>query len=48
MPYDVRKRGNKYVVVKKGGGRVLGTHPSRAAALKQAAAIYASENRRKK
>lgn len=49
MPYAVKKRGSKYVVVKEGTeAPVLGTHPSEQHAKKQIAAIYAHENARKK
>lgn len=49
MPYEVKRRGSKFVLKKKGeGGRVLGTHPTRAKALAQMRAVYASEGRKKK
>lgn len=41
----IRKRGSKYVVLSK-KGKVLGTHPSKAQAQKQLAAIEASKARR--
>lgn len=37
----VRKRGNKWVLISKPTGRVLGTHPTRAEALAQERAIQA-------
>ena len=40
MPYAVRKRGSKYVVVNKDTGRVLGTHPTKAKAQAQLRAVY--------
>ncbi len=42
----VLKRGSRFVLVSK-AGKTLGTHPSRAAALRQEAAIKASQSRRK-
>lgn len=44
MPYKIVKTGNKYKVKKKDGSRAFGTHPSRSAAQKQIAAIYANES----
>lgn len=41
MPYAIKKRGNKYVVVNKESGRVFGEHDSRASAKKQLRALYA-------
>lgn len=43
---SVRKKGSKFVVTSK-GGRVLGTHRTRKAALKQLGAIEASKRRKK-
>jgi hypothetical protein len=40
------KRGKKYVLISKTTGRVLGTHPSRADALKQETAISISKARK--
>lgn len=45
MPYAVRKSGSKYKVVKKDGGKVMGTHSSAAAAKRQIAAIHANEKK---
>lgn len=45
MPYDIVKRGSKYCVVKREGGKKMGCHPSRAKAVKQLRAIMASENK---
>jgi len=46
MPYEIVKRAGQYVVKKEGaGGRVFGSHPSRAKALAQMRALYASEKR---
>ena len=42
MPYSVRKRGKKYVVVNKDTGKVKGTHPSKAKANRQLRALYAN------
>lgn len=44
MPWDVRKRGNKYQVVKK-DGKVVGTHSTKAKAQRQQAALYSSEKK---
>lgn len=41
-PYDIKRAGNKYVVVKKTTGKVLGTHSSKSQAQRQIAAIYAN------
>lgn len=43
----IRKKGNKYQVVAKSTGKVLGSHATRAEALKQLRAIEASKARRK-
>lgn len=43
----IRKKGKKFEVTNESGTRVLGTHTTRAAALKQLAAIEASKKRRK-
>ena len=40
------KRGNKYVLISKSTGKVLGTHPNRATALKQEKAIQISKARK--
>jgi len=40
------KRGNKYVLISKSTGKVLGTHPNRASALKQEKAIQISKARK--
>lgn len=42
MPWDVRKRGSKYVVVKEGSGKVVGTHDTRSKAERQLSALYAN------
>jgi len=49
MPWAVRKRGSKYVVVNKETGKVKGTHSSRAKAERQVRALYANvpESRRR-
>lgn len=41
-PYDIKKAGNKFVVVKKSDGKILGHHPSKSQARRQIAAIYAN------
>lgn len=45
MPYDIVKRGSKFCVVKRDGGKALGCHPTRTAAVRQMRAIYASESK---
>ena len=40
MPYDISKRGNKWVTYNKDTGDVKGTHDSREAALKQMRLLY--------
>ena len=42
MPFKVRKKGNKWVVVSKTSGRVLGTHSTKKSAVRQLRAIYAN------
>jgi hypothetical protein len=44
MPWNIRKRGDKFQVVKK-DGKVVGTHDSRAKALRQQAALYSKEKK---
>jgi len=44
----VRKRGKKFIVTSSRSGRVLGTHPTRKAALRQLGAVEASKSRRRK
>ena len=39
MPYTITKKGGKYILKLKDGGRLLGTHTSRKKALKQIAVI---------
>lgn len=41
----IRKRGKKWVLLSKSSGRVLGTHPTRAAAVRQERAINLSQAR---
>jgi hypothetical protein len=41
-PYDIKKAGSKYVVVKKSDGKILGHHSSKSQARRQIAAIYAN------
>lgn len=43
MPYVIDHMGDKWVVRKKGGGRVFGTHSSHLKALAQLRALYANE-----
>jgi len=42
MPYAIKKRGSKYVVVNKESGRVFGEHSSKSKAMKQLRALYAN------
>jgi len=44
----IRKRGNIFQVTNKEGTKVLGTHPTREAALAQLGAIEAAKSRRAK
>ena len=46
MPYEIRKSGSKFKLVKKGSGKVMGTHATRAKAEAQRRAIYANEGKR--
>ena len=47
MPFDIKKSGNKYIVVKKDDGKVMGTHTSKSEAQRQIAAIYANSPKEK-
>ena len=40
MPYDIRKKGDKWVTYNKDTGDVKGTHDSREGALKQMRLLY--------
>lgn len=42
MPWRIQKAGNKYQVVKKEDGKVVGTHSSRTQALQHMKALYAN------
>jgi len=42
MPWEIKQRGSKYVVVKKGTNEVVGTHNSRTAAVAHLRALYAN------
>ncbi len=44
----IKKRGDKYVLVSKKTGKVLGTHPTREAAVKQEQAIEISKHKKGK
>ena len=44
MPYDIKKRNNKWVVVNKNNGKVKGTHDSELKAIKQMRLLYAVES----
>jgi hypothetical protein len=43
MPYEVRKKGSKHCVYKKGTDKEFGCHPSRSKALAQLRALYAND-----
>ena len=45
---SIKKRGNKYIVTDSKGTKVLGTHTTKKAALKQLAAVEISKAKRKK
>jgi hypothetical protein len=45
MPWDVVRRGTKWVVVDK-SGKAYGSHPSKKKARQQQKALYASEGRK--
>jgi len=45
MPYDVIKRGDKFVVQKSDGSKTFGTHDTKEDADRQLAALYATEKR---
>jgi hypothetical protein len=45
MPYGYEKRGDKWVVVKKDDGKVMGTHDNEADAKKQIVAIHMNESK---
>lgn len=45
MPWDIRRHGSQYSVVKESDGKVVGTHPTKERALAQLRALYASEDR---
>jgi len=42
MPWEIIKKGNKWLVVKKSDGKVVGTHDSKEKAKKQLAALHAN------
>ncbi len=44
MPYAIKKRGNKYAVVKKDGSKTFGSHSSKGKAQAQMRALYANES----
>lgn len=48
MPYAVRKSGDKYQIIKKDTGKVVGTSDSKAKAQASIRARYAGENKGKK
>jgi hypothetical protein len=43
MPYQIKKTGKKFQVIKISDGKVMGTHPSRTAARAQLRALYVNE-----
>lgn len=44
MPYEIQKQGKEFCVVKKGGGKSFGCHPSEDKAKAQMRALYAQES----
>ena len=44
MPYILRKKGNKYVVINKATGQSKGVSDSKAMAIKHMRALYAAES----
>lgn len=46
MPYDIRKKGTQFQLILERTEQVLGTHPSKEAALKQIGAIESSKARK--
>lgn len=47
MPYNIRKKGTKYQIVKKTTGEVVGTSTTKAKAEASVRARYAGEGRKK-
>lgn len=43
MPWHIERSGSSYQVVQDSNGHIAGTHPTRAAANRQLAALHASE-----
>jgi len=48
MPYEIRKRGSKYLVVNAETGSVKGTHDTKTKAVAQLRALYANVKDAKK
>lgn len=46
MPYDVKQKGSRWVVVKTDDGKIMGTHGSAKEAHKQKYAIEQNEKRK--
>lgn len=46
MPYDIRKSGDKYKLILKKTGKILGTHSTILAAKKQISAIEISKKKK--
>jgi hypothetical protein len=44
MPYAIRKRGNKWVVINKETGKVKGTHDTKEKAVRQMRLLYGIES----
>lgn len=42
MPWQIKKNGDNYQVVKKSDGKVVGTHPTHKAAIQQIHALHAN------
>lgn len=48
MPYEIERSGKRFLVKKKGGSKVFGSHASRGSAEAQIRAIHANEKKPKK
>jgi len=42
MPYEIKKRGNEWVVINKKTGKIKGRHKTKEKALRQLRALYAN------
>lgn len=48
MPYEITKKGKKFILSNRDTGRVVAAHDTKKKAVKQMQAIYFSEQRSKK